>query len=74
MKTACDLLIVDAASVYPTNRAMMDPVVLSREADASLLVVRANTAACTQVKRARYALATSGVRFIGMVFNPYLAT
>ncbi len=71
LKTACDLLIVDAASVYPTNRAMMDPVVLCREADAALLVVRANAAACSQVKRARYALETAGVRFIGMVFNPY---
>jgi protein-tyrosine kinase len=71
LKTACDLLVVDTASVYPTNRAMMDPVVLSREADAALLVVRANASVCSQVKRARYALETSGVRFIGLVYNPY---
>lgn len=74
LKTACDLLIVDAASVYPTNRAMMDPIVLSRETDAALLVVRANATTCSQVKRARYALETSGVRFIGMVFNPNAAS
>jgi tyrosine-protein kinase Etk/Wzc len=71
LKTACDLLIVDASSVYPTNRTMMDPVVLSREADAVLLIVKAGATACSQVKRARYAVETSGVRFIGLVFNPF---
>jgi protein-tyrosine kinase len=67
--SAYDLVIVDSSAVLPTNRDMMDPVVLARNGDGVLMVVLANVTARQQVKRAYTLLKSSGARVLGVAVN-----
>lgn len=71
LKSLYDLVIVDAASVFPTNRNMMDPVTLARSGDGFVIVTMANVTPRQEVKRARTVLETSGAKVLGIVLNQY---
>lgn len=64
-----ELVILDAAALFPTNRSMMDPVLLSTLADGVVLVVRMQFTPRQQVKRAQQALLTAGARVMGIIAN-----
>jgi protein-tyrosine kinase len=66
-----DLVIVDLPSVFPTNRRMMDPVVLSRSLDGVVWVVLTNVTPKQTAKRAYLTLTGSGSRVLGAVVNQW---
>lgn len=68
-KDAYDLTLIDGASVFPTNRMMMDPVMLARAADGVLTVVLSSVTPRQQVRRAHKTMETAGARLIGVVTN-----
>lgn len=68
-REAYDLVIIDAASVFPTNRMMMDPVMLSSMVDGVTMVVLADVTPRQQVKRAYKTIQTTGSNILGMVVN-----
>ncbi len=68
-REAYDLVIVDAASVFPTNRMMMDPVMLSSMVDGVTMVVLSDVTPRQQVKRAYKTIQTTGSNVLGMVVN-----
>jgi protein-tyrosine kinase len=67
--SAYDLVIVDSSAIFPTNRYMMDPVVLARGGDGVLMVVLANVTTRQLVKRAYTHLKSSGARVLGVAVN-----
>jgi len=69
-----DLAIVDLPSVFPTNRRMMDPVVLSRSLDGVVWVVLTNVTPKQTAKRAYLTLTGSGSRVLGAVANHWKNT
>lgn len=66
-----EVVIVDTSSVFPTNRYMIDPVALSKEADATLMVVLADVTSRQVVKRAKVKLETSGATIAGVIVNQW---
>ncbi len=64
-----DLVVVDGAPVFPTNRCMMDPVGLAGLCSGVALVVRAEQTPRQDVKRAQKILETAGARTIGIIMN-----
>ncbi len=64
-----DLVVVDGAPVFPTNRCMMDPVGLAGLCAGVALVVRADQTPRQDVKRAQKVLETGGARTIGIIMN-----
>lgn len=63
-----DMILVDTASVFPTNRRMMDPVVLCKACDAVVLVVLSGITPRPQVMKARVMLEGAG-SVAGVVVN-----
>ena len=55
-REAYDVILVDTAAVFPTNRRMIDPVILGNACDAVILVVMSGVTPRQQVKRARVML------------------
>lgn len=68
-REAYDLVIIDAASIFPTNRMMMDPVMLSSMVDGVAMVVLADVTARQQVKHAHKTIQTTGSHVLGMIVN-----
>jgi Mrp family chromosome partitioning ATPase len=68
-REAYDVILVDTASVFPTNRRMIDPVVLGNASDAVILVVLAGVTPRQQVMRVRVMLEGSGAGVAGVVVN-----
>jgi Mrp family chromosome partitioning ATPase len=66
-----DQIIVDTASLFPTNRYMIDPVAVSAAVDATLLVVLAGVTPKQAVKRALVGLDTAGANVIGTIVNQW---
>jgi protein-tyrosine kinase len=64
-----DFILVDTAAVFPTNRRMLDPVVLGNASDAVILVVLTAVTPRQQIKRARTTLEGSGAKLAGVVVN-----
>lgn len=64
-----DMVLIDAAPLYPVNRRMMDPAVFARKADGLVLVVLAHETPRRRVKRALMSLKTSGTNVLGVVAN-----
>jgi len=64
-----DLILMDTAAVFPTNRRMIDPVVLGNASDAVILVVLSGVTPRQQVMRARVLLESSGGGVAGVVVN-----
>jgi Mrp family chromosome partitioning ATPase len=70
-RRAYDTVVLDASSVFPTNRRMMDPVALARAVDGVILVVLANVTSRHMVKRARMMLDAAGAKLLGVVVNQW---
>jgi Mrp family chromosome partitioning ATPase len=68
---AYDVVIVDASSIFPVNHCMMDPVAVSMEANAAILVTLANVTPRQKIKRARMLLEAAGVHVAGIVVNQW---
>jgi protein-tyrosine kinase len=68
-REAYDVILVDTASVFPTNRRMIDPVVLGNASDAVILVVLSGVTPRQQVMRVRVMLEGSGAGVAGVVVN-----
>lgn len=66
-----DQVFVDTTSVFPTNYRMMDPVRISNSASGVVLVALTNVTRKQVVKRASFALETSGANLIGVVANQW---
>lgn len=64
-----DRVIVDMGSIFPVNRNMMDPVMLSRDCGGILMVLLAGVTPRSIAKKATYLLRTTGVRLAGLVLN-----
>ncbi|EXJ15128.1 CpsD/CapB family tyrosine-protein kinase [Imhoffiella purpurea] len=64
-----DLVLIDAGSIFPTNRMMMDPVMLARMVDGVALVVMKGETPRQAVKKAYMSLEIAGVDVLGVVTN-----
>lgn len=64
-----NLLVIDAAPVFPTNRCMMDPMALAALCDGVAMVVRADHTPRQDVKRAQKVLESGGARILGIILN-----
>lgn len=70
-RKAYDMVFVDTSPILPINRCMMDPVIFSKAADGTLLMVLNCVTPKHQVKRAHMILETSGGRVLGIVVNQW---
>ncbi len=70
-RNAYDFVFLDTTSLFPTNRRMMDPVVISKAADGVALVVLANVTPRQEVKRAKMMLETAGAKVVGVIVNQW---
>lgn len=64
-----DLTIVDSGALFPTNRFMVDPVMVSSIVTGVILVIKSGTTARHQVKRAIKIMETTGAKILGVVSN-----
>lgn len=64
-----DLVVVDTASIFPTNRNMIDPVSISVVADGVAMAVLTKVTSRQQVKRSQMLLETAGAKLQGIVVN-----
>lgn len=70
-RSAYDLVFVDASSVFPTNRRMMDPIAISKAADGVVLVVLAGVTPRQRVRKAQMMLHTAGSKLLGVIVNQW---
>lgn len=70
-RKAYDMVVVDTSPILPINRSMMDPVIFSKAADGTLLMVLNYVTPKHQVKQAHMILETSGGRVLGVVVNQW---
>ena len=70
-RSAYDVVIVDSASIFPVNHRMLDPVAVSMDAEAAILVALANMTPRQKLKHARTLLETAGVHVAGVVVNQW---
>ena len=64
-------VLVDTSAVYPPNRRMIDPAIISKEADGVAVVALANATPREDIKRAMKILDTAGANVIGMIANQW---
>ena len=64
-----DLILIDSAAVFPTNRMMMDPVMLSGLVDGTLMVILTAATPKQQVRKAHKLLETAGAHLLGVIGN-----
>ena len=70
-RSAYDVVIVDSSSIFPVNHRMLDPVAVSMDAEAAILVALANMTPRQKLKHARMLLETAGVHVAGVVVNQW---
>jgi len=70
-RKAYDMVVVDTSPILPINHSMMDPVIFSKAADGTLLMVLNYVTPKHQVKQAHMILETSGGRVLGVVVNQW---
>lgn len=63
------LTIIDSGALFPTNRFMVDPVMISSIVTGVILVVKSGSTARHQVKRAIKIMDTTGAKILGIVSN-----
>lgn len=63
------LTVIDAASVFPTNRMMMDPVMLGAIVDGVIIVVQSAITPRQTVKKSQKIIETAGGNVIGVITN-----
>jgi len=64
-------IIVDTSAIYPPNRRMIDPAIISKEADGVAVVALANATPREDVKRAIKILDTAGANIVGIIANQW---
>ncbi|MTW20474.1 CpsD/CapB family tyrosine-protein kinase [Allochromatium palmeri] len=70
-KQSYDLVIVDSASILPTNRMMIDPVMLSAMVDGVILVIQTGVTPKQDVKHAYTIMQAAGANVIGVTINQH---
>ena len=68
-KNAYDLVILDAAAVFPTNRRMLDPVMLTKMVEGVVMLVLNEVTSKQMVKKAYKIMEIAGANVIGVVTN-----
>jgi Mrp family chromosome partitioning ATPase len=70
-RAAYDIIFIDTSKVFPTNRRMIDPLVISQKADGVALVVATSKTSRQMVKQAQFALETAGAHILGVIINDW---
>lgn len=68
-KAAFDLVIIDSAPLFPTNRFMMDPIMLTSRVQGVIMVVLQDATPKQQVRKAQKTLESAGANLLGVVSN-----
>ncbi|WP_200372807.1 hypothetical protein [Thiocystis violacea] len=68
-KNAYDLVVVDGAAIFPTNRRMLDPVMLTKMVDGVVMLVMSGVTSKQDVKKAHKIMEIAGANIIGVVTN-----
>ena len=66
-----DFVLLDTCSVFPTNRNMVDPVVVATACDGVIMTVLAAVTPKTMIRRAVVNMEVSGVTVLGIVMNQW---
>jgi protein-tyrosine kinase len=66
-----DIIFIDTSKIFPTNRRMIDPLVIAQKADGVALVVATNKTSRQVVKQAQFALETAGAHILGVIINDW---
>ncbi len=66
-----DFVLLDTASVFPPNRNMVDPVVVSTACDGVIMTVLAAVTPKNLIRRAVVNMEVSGARVLGIVMNQW---
>lgn len=69
IKDLYDFVVVDTPSVFPTNRNMVDPVLISTACDGVILTLLAAATPRSIIRSATVNLEISGARVLGVVMN-----
>lgn len=64
-------IVVDTAAMFPANRRMIDPAIVSKEADGVAIVTLANATPRENVKKAMKTLESMGANIIGVIANQW---
>jgi protein-tyrosine kinase len=64
-----DLVVIDSAAVFPTNRMIMDPVMLSSIVDGVVLVILSAVTPRQPVRGAQKIMETAGANILGAIGN-----
>ncbi len=70
-KKSYDLVIIDSAAIFPTNRMMMDPVILSGISDGVIMVILSAATPKQQVRRAQKTMEIAGGKILGVISNQW---
>jgi Mrp family chromosome partitioning ATPase len=70
-REAYDIIFIDTSKIFPTNRRMIDPLVIAQKADGVALVVAAGKTSRQVVKQAQFALETAGANILGVIINDW---
>jgi Mrp family chromosome partitioning ATPase len=70
-RAAYDIIFIDTSKIFPTNRRMIDPLVIAQKADGVALVVAAGKTSRQVVKQAQFALETAGATILGVIINDW---
>ena len=66
-----DFVLLDTSPVFPTNRNMVDPVVVATACDGVIMTVLAAVTPKTMIRRAVVNMEVSGVNVLGIVLNQW---
>ncbi|MFO7559314.1 MAG: hypothetical protein R6X10_10830, partial [Desulfobacterales bacterium] len=64
-------VVIDTSPMFPPNRWMIDPAIISKEADGVVIVALANATPREDIKRATKTLETAGANIIGVIANQW---
>lgn len=64
-------VVIDTSPMFPPNRWMIDPAIISKEADGVAIVALANATPREDIKRATKTLETAGANIIGVIANQW---
>ena len=70
-RAAYDLIFIDTSRIFPTNRSMIDPLVIAQKADGVALVIASGKTSRQVVKQAQFALETAGAAILGVIINDW---
>jgi len=70
-RAAYDIIFIDTSKVFPSNRRMIDPLVIAQKADGVALVVATSKTSRQVVKKAQFALETAGAHILGVIINDW---